>query len=804
MKIAEIILNTEVRSLDRVYHYALDDNCAVRPGCRVEVPFGNGNRTAIGYVVGFVNDTEINNLKRIKTVLDEKPLLTENALDLARHIRRTTLCSMSDAIKLLLPPAVNFKFERIVTLNEDISSNLTELQQRVVETLKAAGGKAEQKKLLEACNIKSSSVITSLLNKGFVSVDEVKIGGNREKIRKKVFLKAGFDEIPDNLGRSMKKAVTMLLRYDSMLLSELMNLSGCSHSSVKSLEKKNIIDIAEVPVQRNPQKKEYEKSFRNLPTPQQKKAIDSIVGSVNKSENKNFLLFGVTGSGKTEVFLQAAEQCLAKGRNIIILVPEIALTPQMTARFVARFGGDVAVLHSGLSLGERFDEWNRIKNGEVSVALGARSAIFAPFENIGLIVVDEEHETTYKSENSPRYDARKIADYRAKQNNCPVVYASATPRIEDFYRALSGEMELLRLDKRVNNKAMPEVIPVNMANELAEGNRSVYSRKALKELEANIKRGEQSIVFINRRGFSTFVSCRMCGYVAKCPNCSVSLNYHSKGQLLKCHICGFSIHNPDACPECGSKYIKYFGAGTQKAEETLAQLFPHSTYIRMDADTTSHKFSHERILDKFKNDKINVLLGTQMVTKGHDFSDVTLSVVLAADVLLNTGDYNASERAFAQLVQVCGRAGRGNKPGRAVVQTYDPENKVIGYAAKNDYEGFYNDEISARRIMEYPPFSEIVSVLITGENEEQTGVYGMQIETELREMLADYDGMCLAFFGLAPANTFKIKNRYRYRILLKIVKNDGIYDVLECLYNKHIDRKTVYGLDIDINPVSCL
>lgn len=804
MKIAEVILNTEVRSLDRVYHYILPSELCAEIGVRVEVPFGNGNRTAIGYIVGFVDKTEIEQLKSIKKVLDKAPLISQNSIELARHIRRTTLCSMSEALKLLLPPSINFKVEQIVTLTTQRTETLTELQKRVTETLKAAGGKAEKKKLLEACCIKSSSVLTSLSKKGLVTIEEVKVGGAHEKVRKKVFLKVKPDEISENIGSAMQKAVELLAEYDGMLLSELQALSGCGHSSLLSLRKKGIIGIEEVAVRRVPGERKYETSERKTPTVQQENAIKNIVKSIDENVSKQFLLFGVTGSGKTEVFLQAAEHCIKKGKNVIILVPEIALTPQMTERFVSRFSNSVAVLHSGLSLGERFDEWNRIKNGEVSVALGARSAVFAPFENIGLIVVDEEHESTYKSENSPRYDARKVSSFRAEQNNCPVVYASATPRVEDYYMALTGKKELIRLDSRVNNKAMPEVITVDMAAELAEGNRSVYSRKALRELEENMSHGEQSIVFLNRRGFSTFVSCRACGYVAKCPNCSVSLNYHSKGQKLKCHICGFSTPNPEKCPECGSKYIKYFGAGTQKAEETLTEVFPRATYVRMDADTTSHKFSHERLLDKFKNENVDVLLGTQMITKGLDFPNVTLSVVLAADCLLNTGDYNASERAFAQLVQVCGRAGRGEKAGRAVVQTYDPCNKVIAFAARCDYEGFYKDEIASRKIMEYPPFSEIVSVLITGTDEIKTGDYGMKIEAELREMLADYQGMCLAFFGLSPASTFKIKNKFRYRILLKINQNEGIYDILENLYNRHIERKNAFGLDIDINPTSCM
>ncbi len=804
MKIAEIILNTEVRSLDRVYHYYLEDGTQAEPGVRVEVPFGNGNRTAIGYIVGFTESSPFTNLKSIKRVLDSTPLISYEGLELARHIRKTTLCPMSEAIRLMLPPSVNFKFERIVMTLQDNGDNLTALQKKVMETLISAGGKVEQKKLLQACGVKSASVISALEKKGFVEITEKAVGGFSEKIRKKVYPLCSPEEVPDNLGPSMKKAMDMLLRYECMFLSELLEYCGCSASSVQALKKRGLIDIRDVSVKRSPVSKKYESSSKMTPTGEQKLAIETVVSRVEKRAFSEFLLFGVTGSGKTEVFLQAVEKCIAAGRNAVILVPEIALTPQMTARFISRFGNRVAVLHSGLSLGERYDEWNRIKSGEVCVALGARSAIFAPFENIGLIVIDEEHESTYKSESSPKYDARRVAAFRAKQYGCPVVYASATPRVEDFYAAKTGKMQLLHLSKRVNNRAMPKVITVDMAQELAQGNRSVYSLRAISELEKNLKSSQQSIVFLNRRGFSTFVSCRSCGYVAKCPNCSVSLTYHARGQELKCHICGFSMKNPEACPECTSKYIRYFGAGTQKAEEELVKNFPYASYVRMDADTTSHKFSHERILDKFKNEKLDVLLGTQMVTKGLDFPDVTLSVVLAADALLNTGDYNASEKAFAQLVQVCGRAGRGEKEGRAVVQTYDPKNKVIAFAARADYEAFYEDEIISRKLMEYPPFSELVLLTVTGEDEQLTGQYGMRLELRLRELLAEYEGLCIAFFGLAPATTFKVKNRFRYRLLFKTVKNDGVYDILETLYNEHIENKTAFGLDIDISPNSCL
>ncbi|MDP4118212.1 MAG: primosomal protein N' [Bacillota bacterium] len=808
MKIAEVILNTEVKSLDRVYHYLVPEGMEIAEGARVEVPFGTANRRNVGYFIGYIQKSPFEGLKEIYSVIDKMPLIPQKGIELARYIRRTCLCSMSESIRLLLPPAVNFKFEKIVSLTntDGNEGKLTPLQKTVLENLKAAGGSAEQKKLLESCKVKSSAVISSLEKRGLVRMTEKPVGGTKEKLRKKVFLSVPPEEAEqfDKLGKGMKKALEMLARYESMLLSELIEYSGCSSSSVYLLESRGLVTVEDIEVKRSPVNKEIEKTESLLPTHEQKRAIETVKQAIDSDAGSEHLLFGVTGSGKTEVFLQGVDYCISKGKNAVILVPEIALTPQMTTRFISRFGDNVAVLHSGLSLGERYDEWRRIRSGEVNVVVGARSAIFAPFDNIGLIVIDEEHETTYKSENSPRYDARKIGQYRAIQNKCPIIYASATPRVEDYYKAVNGKINLIELTHRFNNQEMPEVFVADMAAELAGGNRSVYSDMAQRELEKNTKTGHQSIIFLNRRGYSTFVSCRSCGYVAKCPNCSVSLTYHSNGNTLKCHMCGHTVPNPTVCPECGSKYIRYFGAGTQKAEEELKEIFPSATLVRMDADTTMHKFSHERILNKFNDEKIDFLLGTQMITKGLDFPNVTLSVVLAADTLINTGDYRALERAFSQLVQVCGRAGRGKIKGRAVIQTYEPQNKVIAYAKKNDYTGFYQDEIKSRKIMEYPPFADIISVIISGKDEKGTGEYGMEAEKYLRNLLGHYSDLCITFFGLAPAATFKVKNKYRYRILLKTRHGDEIYGVLEQLYNKHIDNKTKFGMEIDVNPNNCL
>ncbi len=801
MKIAEVIINIEVKSLDRVFHYLVDDSTEILPGARVLVPFGFGNTTTIGYFIGFIDSSPYKNLKTIKKVVDNIPLIDEKGIELAKFVSKTTFSSMSDSLKLLLPPAINFKFEYIVKYTGKNYEKLTKTQTKVLDTLKAVGGSAEQKKLMLSCGVKSTSVINSLKKDGYIEIIEKTIGGNKEKTRKKVYLTENYEDKLKTfkLGSAMKKAIELLSNYDGVYLSELVSFSGCSSASVTSLENKGILFTVTETVDRI-ETKNVSFSKAKTPSPEQKTCIDKLKSAIDKNEKSEHLLFGVTGSGKTEVFLQCADYCIKQGKNVIILVPEISLTPQMTKRFGERFGSSIAVLHSGLSLGERYDQWQKIRNNMVKVVVGARSAIFAPFDNIGLIVIDEEHENTYKSESNPRYDAREIARFRGAQHGCPVVFASATPRVSDYYLAKTGKINLLKLDSRICGGKLPRISVVDMSKELADGNRSVLSRIALDELKLNMKSGMQSLVFLNRRGFSTFVSCRSCGYVAKCPNCSVSLTYHAKGEKLKCHMCGYEQDNLSVCPSCMSKYIKYFGSGTQKAEDIISSELKQAHIVRMDGDTTSHKFSHERLLDEFASYKNGVLLGTQMITKGLDFHSITLSVVIAADSLLNTGEYSGSERAFSQLVQVCGRAGRGEKEGRAIIQTYEPQNKVFKYIINNDYEGFYEDEIKSRKLMEYPPFAEIISIVVSGDDEEKTGIYGMKIENRLRKLLTKYDNYILAFFGLSPCRVFKVKNKFRYKITLKIKKDEFIYDVLKTLNTEHLERGERFILDIDIAP----
>ncbi|MBQ7792451.1 MAG: primosomal protein N', partial [Clostridia bacterium] len=501
-----------------------------------------------------------------------------------------------------------------------------------------------------------------------------------------------YDETFDMLDVLRDKAprqaqiLELLIQNDFVADNDITFITGAGYGAIKALRDKGILRSEEIEVFRLPVNyDDIKRTTSPVLTEEQQKAVDIISRSAEQSENKTFLLHGVTGSGKTEVFLNCIERVLEKGKTAIVLVPEISLTPQMVTRFASRFGKRIAVLHSALSMGERNDEYKRIKNGEADVVVGARSAIFAPLKNIGIIVIDEEHETSYKAENAPTYHAREVAAFRAKNHGAALVLASATPSVESYYLAQKGTYQLISLTKRPTAQSLPEVFVSDMRKEMLNGNRSCLGMELQRELRKNKDAGQQSILFLNRRGFSSFVSCRSCGFVIKCKNCDVSLTYHKNRGSLSCHYCGYTVRKPASCPECGSGYIKEFGTGTQKVEEEILSLFPDFSVIRMDVDTTGAKTSHQTLLARFEQEKTDVLLGTQMVAKGLDFPDVTLVGVLAADQSLCIDDFRANERAFNLMTQVCGRAGRGDKPGRALIQTYMPENDVIAFAKKQDY-----------------------------------------------------------------------------------------------------------------------
>ncbi len=573
---------------------------------------------------------------------------------------------------------------------------------------------------------------------------------------------------------------------------------GLSLSSVTSMIKNGFLQQHEGVINRY-NDREYGSYLKKELNLDQSRVVEGIL----KSCDREFLIHGVTGSGKTEIYMHLVSEMIQQGRDSIILVPEIALTPQMVERFKGRFGSDISVFHSRLSQGERFDEWFRVKEGKVKVAIGARSALFLPFENLGLIVIDEEHEGSYKSDSDPKYHAREIAEIKSGLNGCKVVLGSATPSLESYHRAAIGEMELFTLKERADGANMPAIQVVDMREELKNNNRSIFSQELIKGIEECLARKEQVILFLNRRGFSTFVSCRSCGYVYKCESCDISLTYHHGSGMLTCHYCGKSRKLDKLCPSCGSKYIKYFGIGTERLESEARKQFPGARTLRMDFDTTRKKDSHESIYNSFKNQEADILIGTQMVAKGLDFKNVTLVGIIAADLSLNLPDFRSGERTFQLITQVSGRAGRGKKAGKVIVQTYSPDNYSIGYAVNGDYEGFFKEEIEIRRLMNYPPFTEILSINMSSEQEELLIKCIQNVGIILRNIVADYDKIEL--LGPNPCMISKIKDSYRWQLMLKgRIEPDFAGYIRKTVYDLTKDVYNSIRVSIDINPTSLL
>lgn len=575
--------------------------------------------------------------------------------------------------------------------------------------------------------------------------------------------------------------------------SELINEHSISQYKLNKLIENEVLSIEEESVFRYNDRVYNKDSAKTLTIEQ-----ENIIREYINSDDKMFLLKGVTGSGKTEVYMKLVERVLLEGKSAIILVPEIALTPQMIERFKGRFGVNVALFHSKLSDGERFDEWFRVKEGKAKVIVGARSAIFLPAKNLGLIIIDEEHENTYKSEQNPKYQTKEVAEYLSELKGCKVILGSATPSIETYYRALTGEMKLLELNSRVDNKAMPPMKVIDMRNELKGGNKSLFSRELFIAIQERLKRKEQIILFLNRRGFSTFVSCRSCGYVFKCDECDISMTYHKNG-LLICHYCGKTKREPRECPKCHSKYVKFFGAGTQRVEEEVKKYFNNAGILRMDVDTTRDKHSYERIYNTFKNGEADILIGTQMVSKGLDFKNVTLVGILAADMSINIPDYRAAERTFQIITQVAGRAGRGDKQGEVLIQTYTPQHYSLQYAVNYDYEGFYEKEFTVRAMMKYPPFGKLLLINGTSKKEELLKNFMHKITMMIKPLVESC--LDIEILGPIPCMISKLKENYRWQIVIK-----GEFDsyfsknIKEILYD---ENKNVYNdirISMDINP----
>ncbi len=738
--VAEVIIDTSVKTLNKTFDYEIPTDLDIKVGSRVFVPFGKQKELAEGIVVNIKEASEFK-VKPVAGLQEEQ--IADDYLDLAKFMAHRYFCNIADCLRLMLPPG---------RTNKNIDNRIKEKK-----------------------------------------INCISLSKSREEIE---------DAIESGVIKSQKQidVLEFLLDNNNSSMQDIELFTDATAAVVTALQKKGFIDKVPTKVERNPFIHKVDKQTSNLElTDEQQAAFDEISSNLNTANE--YLVFGVTGSGKTEIYLQLIGKTLAKGKSSIMLVPEISLTPQTVDRFIARFGEDnIAVLHSKLSIGERFDQWMKIKEGKAKIIIGARSAIFAPVQNLGLIVIDEEHDESYESESNPRYNAIEVAEYLKDTVGVPLVLGSATPDMRSFYRARQGEIKLLTLKNRANQSTLPTVDIVDLREELANGNRSMISEKLREEIQSNLDNNQQTILFLNRRGFASFVMCKDCGETIKCDRCNITLTYHKYENRLKCHYCGNEKAMVSECPSCHSKNIRTFGAGTQKLEEEIQSLFPGATTIRMDADTVSKKNSHEEILNKFKTENINILIGTQMVVKGHDFPNVTLVGVIAADNELNFGDFRASERTFQTLTQVAGRAGRGEVAGRVVVQTYNPEHYAIELAKVQDYEAFFDTEVEVRKALKYPPFCDIIVAEMSSKNKNELLKVANTIHAYLKDRVIN-EKFGVLLYSPVPSPIDKIKDRYRMRIIIKCKYDEKINDLMNGALDTFYNMKVLTArLAIELNP----
>ncbi|MDQ8733448.1 primosomal protein N' [Paenibacillus sp. LHD-38] len=790
--IAKVIVDVPSRQTDRPFDYEVPEAFAdwIEVGSRVGVPFGG--RVLQGFVTQLAETSNIDSkrLKPISELLDHVPPLLPDLIGLAKWMSDKYCCSWTTALQAMIPAALKGKAERLVGI-EDEEAAREDLPLAMTEWMGTSGQLVKLEVLLERFP-EHAKAVKAALREG-VLVEHTKVR-DRLAVRKvlTVYLpdnveavREQMEALPSRAAKQREVLAFMLEHGGPLQLQLLLTEAGGSAASVRSLAEKGLLELREVEQQRDPYAgREFERTSPLELTEGQKAVYDRIVRAVDAGEPQTMLLHGVTGSGKTEVYLQSIQFCLEQEKQAIVLVPEISLTPQMVERFKGRFGDAVAVLHSRLSNGERYDEWRKIRSRQVQVAIGARSAIFAPFERIGLIIMDEEHESSYKQEESPKYHARDVAVRRAKQHGAAVVLGSATPSLESFAAASrpltardeGREPALLPMPGRVGGRPLPPVTVIDMREELKEGNRSMFSRLLHSSLSERLERGEQSVLLLNRRGYSTFVMCRSCGYTAACPHCDISLTYHQKSRALRCHYCGHAEQAPTSCPSCQSEHIRYFGTGTQRVEEELSKLFPGIRVIRMDVDTTTEKNAHEKLLKQFGERKADVLLGTQMVAKGLDFPYVTLVGVIAADTSLNLPDFRAAERTFQLLTQVAGRAGRHHLAGEVVIQTYAPEHYAVITAQQHDYAAFVSEELRHRSAMGYPPYCRLILVTMSHEQLPLLSSISESFAAELREIaenegvlisLSSGFGRALEVLGPVASPISRMKDRYRFQCVIK-------------------------------------
>ena len=785
--VAEVAVANTAFHFDRLFGYRVPDSFAehLKVGCRVMVPFGSGSVLRQAVVIRLVTLSDalretglpLDKYKSIAAVLDKEPLIDANMIKLAEYMRDRTFCTLFDALRTMLPAGVNLTTMAAYAAADAYpdTDGLSAEEAQIVEYLSRRKGYVRKKILLSDLGLDlDSDLPDDMAKRGILlrDYDAIRKVGDATvrmvRLSPDITCEEDLEQFPEKLTKKQLETARELYRIGSCSVKELCYFTGVTEAVIRSLLKKGVAESYEQEVYRRP----YDLPKQGSPDPivlepEQQAALDGLTAQWQSGGGVS-LLYGVTGSGKTSVYLRLIDTVLEQGRGIIVMVPEISLTPQTLNLFYKRYGDRVAVFHSGLSAGERLDEWKRTRDGQASIVVGTRSAVFAPVKDLGLVIMDEEQEHTYQSDMSPRYHARDIARFRCAENRALLVLASATPSLTTYAAAESGRYGFYALRTRYGNAVLPDVLTVDLCQERSAGNRSSISRPLLAELQRTLDEGRQAILLMNRRGYNTYVACESCGTVMTCPNCSISLTYHNANRRLMCHYCGYSVPFSKECPTCGQEAVRYSGSGTQKIEEELAELLPGARILRMDADTTMHKYAYDRNLSAFRNGEYDIMIGTQMVAKGLDFENVTLVGVLNADKELYNDDYQSMERTFDLITQVVGRAGRGRYKGKAIIQTMNPGNEVIRFAKEQDYESFYSYEIGVRRAMVYPPFCTLVSVGFRGVKQERVEAAAAAFLETLKTALGEEHGdVKLIAMGPMPERVVRVGGTYRYRILLK-------------------------------------
>ncbi|MBP0960253.1 MAG: primosomal protein N' [Oscillospiraceae bacterium] len=806
--ILDIAVSGTVYGYDKLYSYKLpsDVNGDNIKGKRVLVPFGNGNRKRVALVVN-TREGELSKLKPITSVIDETPLLSEEMLCLLLWLKETTLCTYFDALRCLIPSALSVNFERKYQLAENVPDDiiLTEEENNLLSSLKSSKNQKEFDLLLDtSSNPSKKNVVNSLIDKDvIIELDRVK-----RKIKDNTLTTFRLSEeylsgeIKSELTPKQKKVAEVLSENECASAKELCYLCNISETTVKNMLKKGILTEYEYEVILPSDAVATENPKDIILSPEQQNAFSEISSKIDENKPAGALLFGVTGSGKTSVFIKLIEYTLSKGKNVILLIPQISLTPQTVNRFQSLFGDTVAVLHSNLSLSQRMNEYKRIQNGDAKIVIGTRSAVFAPLKNIGLIIMDEEDERTYKSEMSPRYHARDVAIKRCGIHNSVLVMASATPSVESFYFAEENRFSLIKMKDRYTGSVLPDVKIVDMGDEMSSGNISNFSDTLCEEINYNLEHGEQTILLLNRRGYHTYISCPVCREPLSCPNCNIPMTYHKTNGTVICHYCGYQKPFEEKCEACGHDHMKKMGLGTQKVEDELSELFPDARILRMDTDTTYSRYSYETKFKEFSEGKYDIMIGTQMIAKGLDFPNVTLVGVISVDKALFSGDFRGYERTFSLITQVVGRSGRGEKHGRAILQTFVPDHYVLNLAADQDYEGFYKQEISVRKALIYPPFCDICVVgfssLIEKDAENATKIFADEMARQLSEITPDFP---MRVLGPSKAILGRINGKYRYKLIIKTKNTKCFREYISKVYSRMFEYKNFSNVSIyvDIN-----